>query len=84
MYTYRLATYIVISVCLHNNFVYNCFYFKQGFHFCSLLRCHTHRTSKKNLSIGFFHPFSLAGGGGERVLWHAIKALQERYVTHSK
>ena len=29
--------------------------------------------------IGFLHPFCNAGGGGERVLWAAIKATQERY-----
>ena len=29
--------------------------------------------------IGFFHPFCNAGGGGERVLWAAIKATQLRY-----
>ncbi|MCJ1403483.1 asparagine-linked glycosylation protein [Xylographa trunciseda] len=29
--------------------------------------------------IGFFHPFCNAAGGGERVLWAAIKATQERY-----
>ncbi|KAI4245116.1 MAG: hypothetical protein L6R40_002715 [Gallowayella cf. fulva] len=29
--------------------------------------------------IGFFHPFCNAGGGGERVLWAAIKATQTRW-----
>ncbi|MCJ1473122.1 asparagine-linked glycosylation protein [Lambiella insularis] len=29
--------------------------------------------------IGFFHPFCNAAGGGERVLWAAIKATQEQY-----
>ena len=29
------------------------------------------------LIIGFFHPFSNAGGGGERVLWAAIRATQQ-------
>ncbi|KAJ1721153.1 asparagine-linked glycosylation protein [Coemansia erecta] len=29
--------------------------------------------------IGFFHPFPAAGGGGERVLWTMIKALQDKY-----
>lgn len=28
-------------------------------------------------TIGFFHPFCNSGGGGERVLWSAIKALQD-------
>ncbi|KAI2788607.1 GDP-Man:Man(3)GlcNAc(2)-PP-Dol alpha-1,2-mannosyltransferase [Penicillium oxalicum] len=29
--------------------------------------------------IGFFHPFCNAGGGGERVLWEAIRATQRRW-----
>jgi ALG11 mannosyltransferase N-terminus len=29
--------------------------------------------------VGFFHPFCNAGGGGERVLWAAIRATQTRY-----
>ncbi|KAM4059246.1 glycosyl transferases group 1 domain-containing protein [Hirsutella rhossiliensis] len=30
-------------------------------------------------SVGFFHPFCNAGGGGERVLWAAIRATQIRW-----
>ena len=29
------------------------------------------------LSIGFLHPHALSGGGGERVLWCAIQAVQQ-------
>lgn len=29
--------------------------------------------------LGFFHPFCNAGGGGERVLWAAIRATQLRW-----
>ena len=29
--------------------------------------------------VGFFHPYCAGGGGGERVLWHSIRALQRRY-----
>ncbi|KAJ1927217.1 asparagine-linked glycosylation protein [Tieghemiomyces parasiticus] len=29
--------------------------------------------------VGFFHPYCNAGGGGERVLWTAIHALQKRH-----
>ncbi|KAJ0169077.1 GDP-Man:Man(3)GlcNAc(2)-PP-Dol alpha-1,2-mannosyltransferase [Colletotrichum tanaceti] len=41
-------------------------------------------SSEKNAAgwagvVGFFHPFCNAGGGGERVLWAAIKTTQERY-----
>ena len=31
------------------------------------------------LTVAFFHPYCNAGGGGERVLWVAIKAIQEKY-----
>ncbi|CAF0800194.1 unnamed protein product [Brachionus calyciflorus] len=30
-------------------------------------------------TVGFLHPFCNSGGGGERVLWSAIKALQDAY-----
>ncbi|XP_030635661.1 GDP-Man:Man(3)GlcNAc(2)-PP-Dol alpha-1,2-mannosyltransferase isoform X2 [Chanos chanos] len=30
-------------------------------------------------SVAFFHPYCNAGGGGERVLWCALRALQNRY-----
>ncbi|XP_049540398.1 GDP-Man:Man(3)GlcNAc(2)-PP-Dol alpha-1,2-mannosyltransferase [Anopheles darlingi] len=29
--------------------------------------------------VAFFHPYCNAGGGGERVLWCAVRALQNRY-----
>lgn len=31
---------------------------------------------------GFFHPYCNAGGGGERVLWAALRSVQERYPDH--
>ena len=36
-------------------------------------------TSFKPVVVGFFHPYCNAGGGGERVLWTGIRALQKRY-----
>ncbi|XP_061698457.1 GDP-Man:Man(3)GlcNAc(2)-PP-Dol alpha-1,2-mannosyltransferase isoform X2 [Syngnathoides biaculeatus] len=30
-------------------------------------------------SVAFFHPYCNAGGGGERVLWCALRALMHRY-----
>eukprot|EP01061_Rhynchopus_euleeides_P009225 TRINITY_DN18358_c0_g1_i1.p1 TRINITY_DN18358_c0_g1~~TRINITY_DN18358_c0_g1_i1.p1 ORF type:complete len:537 (+),score=169.78 TRINITY_DN18358_c0_g1_i1:96-1613(+) len=32
------------------------------------------------LRIGFFHPYSNGGGGGERVLWTMLAAVQRTYV----
>lgn len=33
-------------------------------------------------SWGFFHPYCNAGGGGERVLWAAVRAVQQKYPDH--
>uniref|UniRef100_A0A6I8N204 ALG11 mannosyltransferase N-terminal domain-containing protein n=1 Tax=Ornithorhynchus anatinus TaxID=9258 RepID=A0A6I8N204_ORNAN len=32
----------------------------------------------KNQLVDFFHPYCNAGGGGERVLWCALRALQKK------
>lgn len=31
--------------------------------------------------VGIFHPYCNAGGGGERVLWAAVQAIQNMYVN---
>ncbi|GJQ12314.1 hypothetical protein GpartN1_g4105.t1 [Galdieria partita] len=36
---------------------------------------------KANLSVGFFHPYCSAGGGGERVLWLEVSHLLEKFPT---
>ena len=33
--------------------------------------------TKYDFSIAFFHPFCNSGGGGERVLWSAVKIIQD-------
>nr|CAD7601495.1 unnamed protein product [Timema genevievae] len=35
--------------------------------------------SKGGKTIGLFHPYCNAGGGGEKVLWCAVRALQFKY-----
>ncbi|EDO34708.1 predicted protein [Nematostella vectensis] len=37
------------------------------------------QSNLKPVVIGFFHPYCNAGGGGERVLWIGIRAIQQRY-----
>ncbi|GCC32739.1 GDP-Man:Man(3)GlcNAc(2)-PP-Dol alpha-1,2-mannosyltransferase [Chiloscyllium punctatum] len=37
------------------------------------------KNGKTQLVVAFFHPYCNAGGGGERVLWCAVRALQKRY-----
>lgn len=40
-------------------------------------------SEKKPSTVAFFHPYCNAGGGGERVLWTAIRALQNQH-SHLK
>ncbi|ONK65656.1 uncharacterized protein A4U43_C07F39330 [Asparagus officinalis] len=35
------------------------------------------RRRRRRRSVGFFHPYTNDGGGGERVLWCAVRAVQE-------
>uniref|UniRef100_A0A8D0BGL9 GDP-Man:Man(3)GlcNAc(2)-PP-Dol alpha-1,2-mannosyltransferase n=1 Tax=Salvator merianae TaxID=96440 RepID=A0A8D0BGL9_SALMN len=37
------------------------------------------QNGKRPFVVAFFHPYCNAGGGGERVLWCALRALQKRY-----
>ncbi|XP_075707886.1 GDP-Man:Man(3)GlcNAc(2)-PP-Dol alpha-1,2-mannosyltransferase [Rhinoderma darwinii] len=37
------------------------------------------KDGKEQKVVAFFHPYCNAGGGGERVLWCALRALQKRY-----
>ncbi|KAK9161086.1 hypothetical protein Syun_007427 [Stephania yunnanensis] len=37
--------------------------------------------SNRKPAVGFSHPYTNDGGGGERVLWCAVKAIQEEYLN---
>ncbi|EFA05431.1 GDP-Man:Man(3)GlcNAc(2)-PP-Dol alpha-1,2-mannosyltransferase [Tribolium castaneum] len=49
------------------------------------LRAKYHHQKTKNrstkLQVGLFHPYCNAGGGGEKVLWVALQALQRQYTN---
>ena len=38
-----------------------------------------HKKKENEITIGIFHPYCHAGGGGERVLWTGVRALQSKY-----
>lgn len=40
------------------------------------------RARRKN-TIGIFHLYCSSGGGGERVLWHTVRILLDRYPTYT-
>lgn len=37
------------------------------------------KNKTSNITVGIFHPYCNAGGGGERVLWVALQAMQDKY-----
>ncbi|EYC21125.1 hypothetical protein Y032_0020g231 [Ancylostoma ceylanicum] len=39
----------------------------------------TIRSRRKQNVVAFFHPYCNAGGGGERVLWCALRTMQHKY-----
>ncbi|XP_065218571.1 GDP-Man:Man(3)GlcNAc(2)-PP-Dol alpha-1,2-mannosyltransferase [Planococcus citri] len=39
------------------------------------------KSRRKTFDVAFFHPYCNAGGGGERVLWHAIEATIHKYPS---
>ncbi|KAF2896348.1 hypothetical protein ILUMI_09811 [Ignelater luminosus] len=39
------------------------------------------RNKSDKLKVAFFHPYCNAGGGGEKVLWVGLQALQKKYPT---
>ncbi|KAI7790552.1 GDP-Man:Man(3)GlcNAc(2)-PP-Dol alpha-1,2-mannosyltransferase [Triplophysa rosa] len=43
----------------------------------------TRKAQDSQLTVAFFHPYCNAGGGGERVLWCALRTLQNRYQNVS-
>ncbi|PAV74669.1 hypothetical protein WR25_20237 [Diploscapter pachys] len=40
------------------------------------------RLRRKSGTVGFFHPYCNAGGGGERVLWCAIRTMQKKWPDY--
>lgn len=48
-------------------------------HFINKRKEQRNNDNSDTVSIGFFHPYCDAGGGGERVLWCAVRALQKSY-----
>lgn len=39
------------------------------------------KLASEHLTYAFFHPDALSGGGGERVLWQAVAAMQSKWTT---
>ncbi|XP_066602535.1 GDP-Man:Man(3)GlcNAc(2)-PP-Dol alpha-1,2-mannosyltransferase-like isoform X1 [Prorops nasuta] len=48
--------------------------------YCKYLYSKKHKNQQRRITtVGIFHPYCNAGGGGERVLWAVVKALQTKY-----
>jgi len=70
---YALFTSFIITIC--------CFILFISFYLFIRSKASSVKSaqSESEISVGFFHPYCNAGGGGERVLWQAVKVTQTRY-----
>lgn len=50
-----------------------------GWRYLAARRKKTQDQGSNVKTVGFFHPYCNAGGGGERVLWCAVQAIQKKY-----
>lgn len=78
MITLLIGTCIILIILFALTVLFLRFWLKKR---SSTLLPHLRKNSKgeRTLVVGFFHPYCNAGGGGERVLWIAIKTLQVKY-----
>ena len=42
------------------------------------IKAQKYKTKGSKIKVAFFHPYCNAGGGGEKVLWMAVQALQAK------
>ncbi|CAH0548715.1 unnamed protein product [Brassicogethes aeneus] len=49
------------------------------FHYRRKFRLEREKNSNGKTKVGIFHPYCNAGGGGEKVLWVAVQALQNKF-----
>lgn len=52
------------------------------YHLYSREICDKQKATGATKTLGFFHPYCNAGGGGERVLWSAINAISESHPEY--
>lgn len=67
-----LSCFFTVCTILFLVIFFVLFLFKRRFH-------RMRKKDDKYLKVAFFHPYCNAGGGGERVLWCAIRTLQKKY-----
>ena len=78
---WTIADYAYLSVCASLALSSCCLLFLVAFWLIVRTRAGGVKSSQaqSEVSVGFFHPYCNAGGGGERVLWSAVKVTQTRY-----
>lgn len=70
---------IFIGFLLVTTFVFIPFAFIFASWYMKIKERKIQRRNRDGPNVAFFHPYCNAGGGGERVLWVAIKALLSKY-----
>ena len=76
-----LYDYVYLSLCLSGIITITSLTFITLFYVIIKSRAAAVKKSQPDgeVSVGFFHPYCNSGGGGERVLWQAVKVTQARY-----
>lgn len=72
---YNILILGVITVLLVILFVW---ILKKYIHHLKQQHRHKNKTNADVCHVAIFHPYANAGGGGERVMWCAIRALQDK------
>jgi len=74
----KIATMMIASGIVFI-FVFTAFFYLLRFWVQKRSKIFKDSSGKKRHSLAFFHPYCNAGGGGERVLWVAVRSIQRRY-----
>lgn len=79
-FAFRRLLWTLLLPCFYLSLVLTAilFLFIMGVRTWLQMKRKTRRAQDGRPAVAFFHPYCNAGGGGERVLWCALRALQNR------
>ena len=70
--------HIFIAACMYGSFLLFLFIVSLKLIVTGKYFLQKNKYKTSGIIVGFFHPYCNAGGGGERVLWCAIRSIQKK------